>query len=93
MNKKELLARVQRYMGPGTTRSTAAAAVEAVLGSILALTQEPGQRVQISRFGAFERVQRAARRQFSIPAGRVVETPPRERLAFTPSRGFSPEKH
>ena len=30
MNKKQLIARVQRYMGPGATQSTASAAVEAV---------------------------------------------------------------
>lgn len=88
MNKKELLARVQRYMGPGTTRSTAAAAVEAVLGSVLALTQEPGQRLQITHFGAFERVRRPARRAYHIPSGQFIELPPRTRLTFTPSYRF-----
>ena len=52
MNKKQLIARVQRYMGPGATRSTASAAVEAVLASISAEAQnETG--VHIKRFGTF----------------------------------------
>lgn len=79
-------------MGPGTTRSTAAAAVEAVLGSILALTQEPGQRLQLTRFGAFERVQRPARRAYHIPTGQFTEVPAHTRLTFTPAQGF-PTRH
>ncbi|MCH5285091.1 MAG: HU family DNA-binding protein [Akkermansiaceae bacterium] len=91
MNKKELLARVQRYMGPGTTHSTASAAVEAVLGSILDLTQAEGQRLRITRFGAFERVRRPARQAFCIPAGQPREVAAHSRLIFTPARGF-PER-
>ena len=53
MNKKQLIARVQRYMGPGATRSTASAAVEAVLASIQAAACE-AQKVHIARFGTFE---------------------------------------
>ncbi|MBR5213633.1 MAG: HU family DNA-binding protein [Akkermansia sp.] len=54
MNKKQLIARVQRYMGPGATRSTASAAVEAVLASILnGADNEKG--VRITRFGTFRK--------------------------------------
>ena len=52
MNKKQLIARVQRYMGPGATRSTASAAVEAVLASIQQGAQEP-KGVHITRVGSF----------------------------------------
>jgi len=52
VNKKQLIARVQRYMGPGATRSTASAAVEAVLASIQAASHE-AQKVHIARFGIF----------------------------------------
>jgi nucleoid DNA-binding protein len=52
VNKKQLIARVQRYMGPGATRTTASAAVEAVLASIVAEAKnEHG--VRIKRFGTF----------------------------------------
>lgn len=67
MNKRELITRVQRLMGPGTTRRTAAAALEAVLGSIPSLaTQQRG--LTIRGFGRFCRATdgklhfRAARR-------------------------------
>lgn len=54
MNKKQLIARVQRYMGPGANRDTASAAVEAVLESIQkAAASEP--KVHITHFGTFER--------------------------------------
>ena len=52
MNKKQLIARVQRYMGPGATRSTASAAVEAVLASISAEAKNENG-VRIMRFGTF----------------------------------------
>ena len=52
VNKKQLIARVQRYMGPGATRSTASAAVEAVLHSIQQATQQ--EKLHIARFGTFE---------------------------------------
>ncbi len=53
MNKKQLIARVQRYMGPGATRSTASAAVEAVLASI-ANEAKQDKGIRIKRFGTFE---------------------------------------
>lgn len=53
VNKKQLIARVQRYMGPGATRSTASAAVDAVLNSIQsAALSEP--KLHISKLGTFE---------------------------------------
>lgn len=52
MNKKQLIARVQRYMGPGATGSTASAAVEAVLTSIQkAANTNP--KLHIAGFGTF----------------------------------------
>lgn len=52
MNKKQLIARVQRYMGPGATRSTASAAVEAVLTSISAAAKNENG-IRLKRFGTF----------------------------------------
>ena len=70
MNKKQLIARVQRYMGPGATRSTASAAVEAVLASIArGAAEEKGVRIQ--KFGTF-RKKRAANGE--------------QKLRFAPSR-------
>ena len=86
MNKKQLIARVQRYMGPGATQSTASAAVEAVLGAVLALSAE--ERLHITRFGSFEQRLCPARRAYSIPRGEAVQLPPRMRLSFTPAKGF-----
>ena len=52
VNKKLLIARVQRYMGPGATGSTASAAVEAVLTSIQkAANTTP--KLHIAGFGTF----------------------------------------
>lgn len=52
MNKKQLIARVQRYMGPGATRSSASAALNAVLSSIDKAAAAP-QGIRISGFGTF----------------------------------------
>lgn len=52
MNKKQLIARVQRYMGPGATISTASAAVEAVLSSIQKNAQTV-PKLHIAGFGTF----------------------------------------
>ena len=74
-------------MGPGTTRSTASAAVEAVLGAVLALTEQ-GEPLRITRFGTFRRCRRPARRAYHIPDGAVREVAPQSRLTFTPSSTF-----
>jgi len=52
VNKKQLIARVQRYMGPGATRNTASAATEAVLLSILKAASQ-SDKLYITRFGTF----------------------------------------
>ena len=91
VNKKELLARVQRYMGPGATRSAASAALEAVLGSVLALT-DSGEKLQITRFGTFERKLRPSRLAYDIPTAKLTHTTAHSRLTFTPAKGF-PERN
>ncbi len=74
MNKKQLIARVQRYMGPGATLSTASAAVEAVLSSIIkGATDDKG--VCVTRFGVFRKKERAGKTPY---------------LHFSPSRNFKP---
>ena len=53
MNRKQLIARVQRYMGPGATRNTASAAVEAVLSSIEQAAHS-APKLHVAHFGTFE---------------------------------------
>ena len=86
VNKKQLTARVQRYMGPGATQNTASAAVEAVLCAIRTLSAQG--RLHITRFGSFEQRLSPARRAYSLPERRVRLLPPRSRLTFTPAKGF-----
>ena len=88
MNKKELIAQVQRNMGPGATRSTASAAVEAVLGSILQATAE--DKLHIAHFGTFERVLHPERRGFDINSRSMRSIPARSELTFRPAAGILP---
>lgn len=74
-------------MGPGATRSAASAALEAVLSSVLALT-EGGERLQITRFGSFERKLRPSRISYDIPTARLTRMAAQSRLTFTPAKGF-----
>ena len=86
MNKKELIAQVQRNMGPGATRSTASAAVEAVLASIrLAAEQE---KLHIAHFGTFEQVHRPARQGFDINTRAMRDIPEKTELTFRASSGL-----
>ena len=86
MNKKELIARVQRYMGPGATRATASAAVEAVLASIQQATAETGDKLHIARFGTFERLLRPGRKGYDINTASIHTIPARQALTFTASK-------
>ena len=88
MNKKQLIARVQRYMGPGATRATASAAVEAVLASIRLATAETDARLHIAHFGTFERVERASRQGYDINTGAMRHIPARSELTFKAARGL-----
>ena len=91
MNKKQLIARVQRYMGPGATRNTASAAVEAVLASILDATGSPGDKLHVSRFGTFECIERAARMGYDINTAGMKEIPARKELIFKAAKDFLPQ--
>lgn len=85
MNKKQLIARVQRYMGPGATRATASAAVEAVLASIQQATATPDEKLHIAHFGTFTRKKRPARQGYDINTGAMRAIPAREELTFRPA--------
>ena len=70
-------------MGPGATRSTASAAVEAVLASIrLAAEQE---KLHIAHFGTFEQVHRSARQGFDINTRAMRDIPEKTELTFRAS--------
>jgi nucleoid DNA-binding protein len=77
-------------MGPGATRSTAFAAVEAVLASILQATQADNDKLHIAHFGTFERVERAARKGFDINSGTMRDIPARSTLTFKAAANFLP---
>ena len=83
MNKKELIAQVQRNMGPGATRSTASAAVEAVLASIRLAAQQ--EKLHIAHFGTFEQVHRPARQGFDINTRAMRDIPEKTELTFRAS--------
>ena len=70
-------------MGPGATRSTASAAVEAVLASIrLAAEQE---KLHIAHFGTFDQVHRPARQGFDINTRAMRDIPEKTELTFRAS--------
>ena len=75
-------------MGPGATRATASAAVEAVLSSIQLATAESDARLHIAHFGTFERKQRAARLGYDINTGSMRDIPARSELTFKAANGL-----
>lgn len=90
MNKKQLIARVQRYMGPGATRNTASAAVEAVLASVLAAVKED-KKLHIAHFGTFHTERSSARRGYNLATGSIRNLPPKKHLRFRPAAHFLPK--
>lgn len=73
-------------MGPGATRATASAAVEAVLASIQLATDEADDKLHIAHFGTFLRRLRPARQGFDINTGILRTIPAKQVLTFSPSR-------
>ena len=70
-------------MGPGATRSTASAAVEAVLASIRLAAQQ--EKLHIAHFGTFEQVHRPARQGFDINTRTMRNIPEKSELTFRAS--------
>lgn len=75
-------------MGPGATRATASAAVEAVLASIQLATDETDDKLHIAHFGTFERVIRAPRQGYDINTGTMRDIPARSELTFKAANGL-----
>ncbi len=75
-------------MGPGATRATASAAVEAVLASIQLATAEADDKLHLAHFGTFERKRRAARQGYDINSGTMREIPARSELTFKATKGL-----
>lgn len=75
-------------MGPGATRATASAAVEAVLASIKLATVETGEKLHIAHFGTFERKERDARQGYDINTGAMRHIPARSELTFKAASGL-----
>ena len=74
-------------MGPGATRATASAAVEAVLASICQATGT-GDKLHLSHFGTFELVHRAARQGYDINSGTMRAIPEKQELTFKAAKGL-----
>ena len=75
-------------MGPGATRATASAAVEAVLASIQLATADTDAKLHIAHFGTFERVTRAPRRGYDINTDAMRNIPARSELTFKAANGL-----
>ncbi len=78
-------------MGPGATRASASAAVEAVLASIR-LATDSGGKLHLAHFGTFEHVLRAARQGFDINSGAMRHIPEKRELTFKAAKGLLREK-
>lgn len=89
MNKRQLITRVRRLLGPGTTYQSASAAVDAVLGSILSTI--PRGKVRIPELGTFELIDRAPRTAFSIPLAAPKPIPATRKLCFRPASALLAE--
>ncbi len=83
MNKKELIARVQRHMGIGCTRQTATATVDAVLTSIVKLSAQGTLRLH--NFGSFSQKTRPARQGHHPLSGEPLSIPASQGLHFSAS--------
>lgn len=83
MNKTQLIARVQRNMGMGSTRDSARAAVDAVLGCIAEASQE--ERIELRGFGSFYHKQKEPRRLLHPTTKEAIILPARSELQFKPS--------
>ena len=82
MNKNELVEAVAGQVGD---RRTAAAAVEAVLGTVMRAVRD-GEPVALSGFGVFEKVDRAARSARNPSTGEAIDIAASRKLAFTPAK-------
>ena len=84
MNKSELVEAVAGQVGD---RRTAAAAVEAVLGTVMRAVRD-GEPVALSGFGVFEKVDRAARSARNPSTGAAVAVPATSAPRFRPGQVF-----
>ncbi|MFI3244495.1 MAG: HU family DNA-binding protein [Akkermansia sp.] len=90
MNKTQLIARVQRNMGMGSTRDSARAAVDAVLSSIAEASQQ--ERIELRGFGSFFHQKKAARRLLHPSTKEEIILPARSELQFKASSSPSNTK-
>ena len=72
-------------MGPGATRATASAAVEAVLASICQAMQQENSKLHLARFGTFSRVEHQARQGYDINTATLRDIPAKSEITFKPA--------
>lgn len=84
MNKNELLARLEARLG---SRRAAAAALDSVLTEIQGAVAD-GERVTLTGFGTFERVQRSARTGRNPRTGAAIEIAASAAPRFHPGSGL-----
>lgn len=87
MNKKQLIARIQRHMGFGSTRDSAQAALNAVLDCIATYSKE--ERIELRGFGVFTQKEKKARAILHPISHERIELPARQELHFKPSQCVS----
>ena len=90
MNKAQLIARVQRNMGMGSTRESARAAVNAVLNSIAEHSQK--ERIELRGMGSFYHQRKEAKKVKHPTTGKMCTIPAHSDLCFTASGAPSNNK-
>lgn len=90
MNKTDVIAAVQRALGPEATKRAADEAVTAVLGVIVKGIKKD-KRVQLVGFGTFEVKTRAARMGRNPKTKEPIKIPKSKSVGFRPAEGLKAE--
>lgn len=85
MNKQELISKIAK--DAGMTKSSAAAAVETVLGEITRSLKK-GEAITFVGFGTFKTAQRKARVARNPQTGAQIKIPKRRVVRFTPGKAL-----
>ena len=87
MNKTELLASIQKNLGPDTSKAEAARALAAVLDSIKAGVKKT-KSVQLIGFGTFKVATRKARKGINPKTGATLKIKASKTVKFAAGKAF-----
>lgn len=87
MNKTELLAAIQKNLGPETTKADAARALASVLDSIKTGVKKT-KSVQLIGFGTFKVATRKARKGINPKTGATIKIKASKTVKFVPGKSF-----